>query len=190
MFEGNLVCFLGRNGSGKTYQANLLVKHQGYTKISMADAMRELLWKIFNFKPENDQEYQIFKTSLFIAKNTSLDVQISGRELLQNVGQACKEMFGQDFWLKFWFQKCLDLNKLNSQQTNITVDDIRFSIEIEQAKQLGAKFIWCDYQNGNYNLDLHPSEALANKILDSGKYKHLQEISYQDLDFFCQQAKV
>lgn len=184
-----LICFLGRNGAGKTYQANLLVQ-QGYVKISMADAMRELLWKILNYCPQTAAEYDLFKQSYFTLKSQTvsaenLQIAITGRQLLQNIGQACKDLFGEDFWIKAWEQKCLQVLETKQEEAKIVVDDIRFQVEIRKAQELGAKFIWCDYRNGQYPPDPHPSEALANKILASRKYKHLESISYEALQTFC-----
>lgn len=152
----------------------------------------------------------------------------SGREYLKNLGEGCKELFGEDFWVKQWIKKVLELgdfpviidkhiiessinNSFNNKHTQymtgselkeavgddlpegwtinsdarlITTDDIRFPIEVESAHKLGATFIWCDYQKGEYNNDTHPSEALANSILTSGKYTDGDEIEYNELKTF------
>lgn len=260
--HNHLVCFLGRNGSGKSYRANQLVKEQNYVKVSMADTLRELAWKSLGWRPKDDEEYDYFKNNVVFVphklvelnpdlvepKNNKLvytallnldmsTLNLTGRQYLQNLGQGCKTLFGEDFWVKQWEKKVLhnslfmtddnyDLERnkeLHNQgltpvfqntvkgklypiisqpniknkkdqnnniltsfigRTFIVTDDIRFPIEIEAAHKLGATFIWCDYQQGNYPKEEHSSEALANKILASGKYKDGDEIEYSELKAF------
>lgn len=210
----HLICFLGRNGSGKTFSANKLVG-DGYTKISMADAMRELLWGILGHNPNEfnyKYDYNNFKENnicMYYPDDASIDENGfltlidelhlgNGRQLLQNIGESCKQMFGEDFWVNQWEKRVNSSLKdyqiieddkgcvlgLAYPNAKITTDDIRFPIEIESAHKLGAIFVWCDYKNGNYNQDEHPSEALANKILANGRYKHGDEIPFDELKTF------
>ncbi len=76
------------------------------------------------------------------------------------------------------------INEKIKSHSFIVTDDIRFPIEIEAADKLGATFIWCDYQKGNYPIEEHASEALANKILASGKYQGGDEIPFEELKTF------
>lgn len=220
MSQNHIICFLGRNGSGKTYQSNQLVK-KGYTKISLADPVRELAWKTLDYYPETESDYNIFKNSFLVLSQTwdrkifnNLGLAITGRQYLQNLGQGAKDLFGEDFWVKAWEEKIkenllitgeliVEKSKVTILETNesgkiiklkfdeclinksfIVTDDIRFPIEIETAHKLGATFIWCDYQKGNYPTEEHSSEALANRILASGKFKDGDEISYKELQTF------
>lgn len=230
MSQNHIICFLGRNGSGKTYQSNQLVK-KGYTKISLADPVRELAWKSLGWRPENTGEYNSFKecsvsvikpnffwylmgTDDMIAAKANFTSEITGRQYLQNLGEGAKDLFGEDFWVKAWEEKIkenllitgeliVEKSKVTILETNesgkiiklkfdeclinksfIVTDDIRFPIEIETAHKLGATFIWCDYQKGNYPTEEHSSEALANRILAIGKYEDGDEIRYEDLQTF------
>lgn len=277
--SNHLICFLGRNGSGKTYQSNKLFK-KGYTKISLADPVRELAWKTLGCRPKDDKEYIAFKsaeinnkqrsrpylkedfqsflkrnpnfqeevdkfntlgldlqnknynwqkindnlknklskTSLLLGIKEPLVINVTGRQYLQNLAEGCKEMFGNDFWVKAWEKRILDVQyiilgmfkiplgaeskeemeaarkrgnlsiiKVDCEtviKQKIVTDDIRFPIEVETAHKLGAKFVWCDYKQGDYESSNHVSEALANKILASGKFKDGDEISYEELQIF------
>jgi len=226
----HLICFIGRNGSGKTYRANQLVKNENYVKISMSDSLRELAWKTLGRRPESDKEYDKFKNRFICdfeishSKDYGVDYpfmsfEITGRQFLQNLGQGCKDLFGEDFWVKQWEKSIQDIwntpnstlgfivpkdtvkfsdkgyitvNSHNNIQPysvsfmgcNVTTDDIRFPIEVESAHKLGATFIWCDYQKGNYPIEEHSSEVLANRILASGKFKDGDEISFEELKTF------
>lgn len=239
----HLICYLGRNTSGKSYRANLLVKDQNYVKVSMADALRELAWKSLGWRPKNEEEYNEFKNSYYQLYGWDC---FSGREYLKNLGEGCKDLFGEDFWVKQWEKNISEViyniavqdairniklaneiikikgNKFFENETididniewvdwrlyipnrlllidgaiypyhrlekkteaKITTDDIHFPIEVESAHKLGATFIWCDYQKGEYNNDTHTSEALANSILTSGKYTDGDEIEYNELKTF------
>lgn len=221
----HLICFLGRNTSGKSYKANQLVKEQNYIKISMADSMRELAWKTLGWRPKDDKEYSEFKNCILCEGEVETDsdgdntvtftgnIDILGRQYLQSLGEGCKALFGQDFWVKQWERKVTENminkgrvigeSKIEILETNgdgeitkfkidervknysfIVCDDIRFPIEIIAAHKLGAIFIWSDYQNGDYPIEGHASEALANKILANGKYQDGDEISFEDLKAF------
>lgn len=176
--HNHLICYLGRNGSGKSYRANQLVKDQNYIKVSMADALRELAWKSLGWRPEGEEQYEEFKHSYYQLHGWDC---FSGRQYLQNLGQGCKDLFGEDFWVKQW-RKTYSEYRNNNQL--VVVDDLRFESEIIEADWHDATFLWCDYQKGNYPLEEHVSEALANKILASGKYKDGDEISFEELKTF------
>ena len=266
MSQHHLICYLGRNSSGKSFRANQLVETQNYVKVSMADALRELAWKTLGWKPKCEVEYNMFKIQYLTEKvkwksdgingkqKGTINENVTGRQYLQNLGQGAKDLFGEDFWVKQWEktiediqnkiykknvisniesnakidcsnvihivetryktleQGLFDINHfelvslydrspndnylkdtiiihpknplLNDTKAKITTDDIRFPIEVESAHKLGATFIWCDYPKGNYPIEEHPSEALANRILASGKYQDGDEISFDELKTF------
>lgn len=193
MSQPHLICYLGRNTSGKSYRANQLVETQNYVKVSMADALRELAWKTLGRVPEDYDKF----------KDNDIDSYygLTGRDFLQNLGQGAKDIFGEDIWVKQWEGK---VNKVLSYEEHaphyedgrfgcaiitkypemVATDDIRFPIEVESAHKLGATFVWCDYQKGNYQIEEHSSEALANRILASGKYQDGDEIPFEELKTF------
>lgn len=187
--HSHLICYLGRNNSGKSYRANQLAQTQNYIKVSMADALRELAWKILRWRPVDEYDYQDFKNSYFNLTPYCFSNwdDLTGRQFLQNLGQGCKDLFGEDFWVKKWEKKVLENGRFEMKSETgkyITTDDIRFPIEVKSAHRLGATFIWCDYQKGSYSIEEHSSEALANRILASGKYKDGDEIGFEELKTF------
>ena len=218
--NSDIICLLGRIGSGKTTFANKLIQEQRYTKISMADSMRELLWKILDYVPTDELEYQLFKNlhlSLFQTWDNkqfnNVGHLVTGRQLLQNIGESCKGIFGQEIWVKEWVSRVE--KKMNRKDIEcgvfdhgvsidgdnptlpllqskspprIVCDDMRFPIEVIAAHKLGATFIWCDYNKGNYNKDTHPSESLSDDILNSKRYKHLDEIPFQEILHFTNKS--
>ena len=179
--------FLGVIGSGKSFRSQQLVD-QGYEKISVADPMRETLWKILGWKPQTDEEYQAFK------RYNLLDVpqfhHITGRSVLQNIGETFKDLFGRDYWAKTWYKAVIrrymyiPWEELNQ---NIVCDDVRFPEEVNEALRMKedgneVDFIFCDYNSDRYNpSNVHISERYAQAILALNKYKDGDAIDIKDL---------
>lgn len=161
-----IFCFLGRSGSGKSTLANLLVETNNYKKVSLAEPLRREIWKLIGYKPN---DYSQFKNSFLPKYN------LTGRQLMQQFGESKKEEFGKDYWGLLWLQEV-------KRHKFVVCDDMRFPEEIQIAKTLKAEFIWCDYKEGNYPVDNHSSEKLANTILKSNLFKHGETIPYNKLN--------
>ena len=169
MKKGQLTCFVGVIGSGKDYQAKKL-KEFYYEQINFADLLRQLAWSILDWKPEDDLEYEAFKKGHAI---TGLGIGINGRKLLQNIGTTMR-LIDPDFFIKEWSK---EVEKRLNQGFNICCSDLRFPNELQAARLLGAKIIFCNYHSNKYENDnRHESEKLAQQFIALG-YKDLDVIT-------------
>jgi hypothetical protein len=179
--------YLGVIGSGKSYRSQQLVD-QGYKKVSVADALRETLWSILGWKPQTDWEYQEFKKATMVCPNGKSFANgmtffpISGRTMLQNIGETFKDIFGRDYWSELWYY-----NIRQSTTKDVVCDDIRFPEEVGEALQLledgyNVEFIFCNYNSDRYTPNnTHISERYAHMLLALNKYKDGDVVDIEDL---------
>lgn len=159
--------FVGCIGSGKGFKCDLLVQNEGFVKVDFADALRDMVWKMLDWKPQNAEEYDLFKKGLFVVPKYGA---INGRLLLQRVGATMREI-DPDFWVKQWK---VSVDKLISMGYNkICVSDTRYENEIKMLKTYSWKaevrVEFCDYHSNRYdNTNTHESEQLAQKFLAEG----------------------
>lgn len=173
-----IIIFLGLKNCGKGFNSKSYI-NSGYKKISFADPLREICYKILDFYPSNKFSYDDFKMSkLNIKKNLFKNKNITtGRKILQNTGSVIKDFFGKEVWANLWYNSVIESN------CNIVCDDARFTYEIEKALSLSrkgykVKFIWCCYNGANFKeilKDTHESEALSQFI-----YKNQDKYSLYD----------
>ena len=192
------VVYLGVIGSGKTYRTTQLINEQSYTKISVADKLRSVMWAIIGKEPATTFDYSWFKgdeIDFFRLGNP-----VTGRVVLQNLGETFKDLFGRDYWANQWLERVSALafnakgdysykydsegySKVQEfeQTMNVVCDDVRFPEEVEAAIKLNASFIFCNYKSTSYCEDSkHISERYAQALLAMG-YEDGQEIKIEDL---------
>jgi hypothetical protein len=179
--------YLGVIGSGKTYRCAQLVE-QGYNKVSVADALRETLWSILGWKPSSDEDYKEFKEAQMVYapdKNPANRITfypITGRTMLQNIGETFKDLFGRDYWAIQW----RDYIQNNESENNVC-DDVRFPEEVNEALRLqqygySVEFIFCNYNSDRYTPNnTHISERYAHMLLALNKYNDGDIIEIEDL---------
>lgn len=173
-----VVLILGLMGSGKSYMSRPFIK-DGYTKISFADPLRKMCYKILGFDPSDKFTYDEFKKSklvlkkgLFKTKNIN-----TGRKVLQQIGSSVKELFCPTIWADVWYNSVLECNK------HVVNEDCRFDYEVLKAlsltrKKCNVRFIWSCYNGNDYTNalnDTHESEALAQFI-----YKYQDKYNLYD----------
>lgn len=157
--------YIGVIGSGKSYRAS----KENDIVLNYADSLREDVWKLLNWVPSNETEYEVFKN-----KNLGL---ITGRELLQNYGQLQKELEGNSYWSnRLLYKLAQEID--NPEIKTIGIADCRFIKEITQLllfsedqfiKSLGVsiEFHHCDYKSYKYDTtNPHISETMAQSILN------------------------
>lgn len=124
------IALVGRMGAGKTTIANLLTVSHGYTRIAHADAMKELAALAYG---------PIDKTGSYIVTRTSANTpyreEVSGRMILQRLGQGVKETVDRDFWLG------ITINKVARTAGPVVNDDTRFLFEAEGLRARGFTIV-------------------------------------------------
>jgi hypothetical protein len=116
------VALFGQMASGKSSIAQVLID-QGYTRMSFAGPLKNISELAYG-PIDKSQTYSV--TS--IGGDEEL---ISGREVLQRVGQSIKA-HDRDFWLRCFFRTADSF-----ERTPLVVDDGRFGFECESLRDRG-----------------------------------------------------
>lgn len=135
-----LIGICGYAGAGKDTAAAYLVERYGYERRAFADKLRDLAYQANPRLTSGPQNYrgqlrEIVDTFGWdSAKRESPDV----RELLQGLGQGCRSIFGDNFWVNLilpqwafhgWAQK------------RIVIADVRYPNEVERIRLLGGMVV-------------------------------------------------
>jgi len=110
------IAFIGPQKSGKSTLAMMLMEKQGYERVGIADEIKHLASKAF---PAFD------KDDMFTIRTFGGEQPISGRELLQEIGGALREV-DRDFWLRCFSRKYANGISLGN---SMVVDDVRLERE-------------------------------------------------------------
>jgi hypothetical protein len=116
------VALFGQMASGKSSIAQVLID-QGYTRMSFAGPLKNISELAYG-PIDKSQTYSV----------TSMDGDeelISGREILQRVGQSIKT-HDRDFWLRCFFRAADTF-----ERNDLVVDDGRFRFECESLRERG-----------------------------------------------------
>jgi len=108
------VALIGRSGTGKTTIAQILSEHHGYTKTSIAGPIRDIARMAYG---------KFDKGMRYPQQTLGLSTFVSGRELLQNIGAALREMDSL-FWMRTWWT----VRVANPSELWV-VDDVRLDAE-------------------------------------------------------------
>lgn len=162
--------FVGVQGAGKTYNANKLIQEEGFINVSFADCLRNMSWKILSWKPENAEQYDLFKKGLISIPNFG---KINGRKFLQVLGDSMRQV-DAEFWTKQWKKTVEDY--ISMGYNNICCDDVRYPNELlalfSYNWKAEVKVEFVDYHSERYECDnKHISEKMSQTLLKMG-YKH------------------
>lgn len=177
-----IVAFAGHEGSGKSYQASLLVNNKGYHKMAFADALRKILFVTLGISYERGMEQydELKKTPIYNGQTL--------RNMLEHLGTEGIRKYDNDFWAR-----CLikDLSE-TPEDENICIEDLRFYNEYKYLKDFCDEkgyqfdFVFCDYHSDRYRADNpHPSARLANFLKEVG-YSDLDAISDEDMQVYIE----
>jgi len=114
------VAFIGKSGTGKTTLSQMLSEHHGYQVTSIAAPIREIAVMAYG---------KFDKAMKYPQQTLGLSRLITGRELLQDIGAALREMDSL-FWMRIWLQRTkhgAEDGVLGSML--FVVDDVRLDAE-------------------------------------------------------------
>jgi hypothetical protein len=99
-----IVGICGRKRSGKDSAANLLVEKHGFQKLAFADPLKKLAAQFLGFPSGLTQEDAFKVLKVFLEHSQSgmgmIIKPVTGRDVLQRLGQSCREIFGPQFWVE------------------------------------------------------------------------------------------
>ncbi len=162
-----VIALTGATGSGKSTVAKHLVETYGFTRISIAQPLKEIVQRAFSLTDE-----QVFGD--FAAKEeTDPRYGVSPRWLLQHIAtEGIRTVLGENFWIDLAVEKILA-----SDVGFVVIDDLRFLNEARRIFSLSrfsvsrasnplsgrdvhsAIFRLAGAQQGSAEYQEHPSEA-------------------------------
>ena len=113
------IAFVGPQGSGKSTLATMLEERRmhPYTILPIAETIRTVA--ALGYGEDFDKSKQ------YTQRRLGLDVTVSGREILQDIGAQIREL-DATFWIKAWHSEYLKIKQANRL---VVVDDVRLPLE-------------------------------------------------------------
>lgn len=154
-----LVALNGFAGSGKDSVAEILVRNRGYTRIALADPLRDAALRLDPYVAPNVRLSEaVAQYGWEQAKRDIYEVRV----LLQRLGtEVVRELAGPDFWVE------LGLRRARATGTSVVVTDCRFHDEAIALYEAGATILRVT-RPGTGALNAHASEAGIPDALVSG----------------------
>lgn len=167
----------GFQSAGKDSVAEILVKNFGFTKLSFASALKDVLSIIFSWPRDKleglTQEDRIWRETVDVwwAKELNMP-QLSPRFAMTHFGtEIFRNHFHQDIWLKI-------VEKQLGNHDKIVVTDCRFVNEIELVKKYGGKIIHVHKNLPHWFTDYKNESLLDEKIKNIVSNIHISELSW------------
>ncbi len=155
------IAIVGKMYAGKTTLAEAFVRNHGYQRMLMAGPLKNIAALAYGGEIRKDAMY-----------DTTYGYK-SGREILQEVGQAMK-VVDRDFWLKAFFGIAANESK------PIVVDDVRFRFEAEALKSEGWYIIKV---NTPETVRMERARAALGRDLTQKELSHESEIEVDSIRF-------
>ena len=202
--EGKIYGFVGVTGSGKDYQVGLLKDLDEASKRPIltgdfSEGIRQTVMQLLlpygemNYIDPESQVYRDWKNLEFDVpipvSGGGIDMmtsRITGRQILQNVGEGMKELCGKDIWANWTanrlLQRWLELPETDKIKADVVFGSIRFDHEAEQVFRVAGimrktvEIYMCDFHSQFYRVLDHESEKFARYFLGLG-YKDGQNIT-------------
>lgn len=113
------IAFVGPQGSGKSTLAAMLEQRRvhPYTVLPIAETIRTIA--ALGYGEDFD------KSKRYSQRRMGLDIEVSGREILQDIGAQLREL-DATFWIKAWHSEYL---KIKTAGRLVVVDDVRLPLE-------------------------------------------------------------
>ena len=174
--------FMGVIGSGKNYQADILIK-QGFKQIDFKDELCRMASDLLGY--DIREHYDFFKEHaigircpnsssamlLYIAHETSKTAVLAGvptgRVFLQRLGTDVIRSRHPNYWVDAWTRQAIACWENDKP---VAVADVRFENEaLTILKKDSSALRFCDYRSSRYDAAAHhESEALAQALLKIG----------------------
>lgn len=160
-----LIGLTGKKQAGKdsTYLAIKAVEAEAEViRVSFADKLKEVAAEILGKKDEPVARMDELKERHTVRVHhdsypMTPEYMLTGREFLQNFGVACRNHFGQEFWVNQALPVFPVLEDLYPGTDIICVTDVRFINEAHRISQLGGE-IWELRRPGLDESDAHITE--------------------------------
>lgn len=194
--EGKIYGFVGVTGSGKDYQVGLLKDLDEASKrpILTGDFSEGIRQTVMSFLlPYGEMNYIDPESRVYRDwKSLEFDIpipvscggvdmmtsRITGRQILQNVGEGLKAMFGNNIWANwtsnYLLRHWLMLPEVEKMRADVVFGSIRFDCEAEEVFKIAGimkktvEIYLCDYHSKFYKVLDHKSEDFAKYFLGLG----------------------
>lgn len=128
-----VIGFHGPIGHGKTTAAEILVKDFGYHRVSFADALRDVCWRVY--EPLGLPRSALYGSQAEkAAEHEIAGARTSGRRILQLVGTEGFRAATPDVWADLGVQRC-------GVHFYAVFDDVRFENEAAAIRRAGGLVI-------------------------------------------------
>lgn len=169
------------------------------------DLTRQIFGYSSEFGDVNSEEYRDWKNNVVcefseITPNGVVENKMRGRDILRRIGEGVKNVAGVDVWARHTTVRIYDQVCKQSFRSDVRVNgvrvligSVRFKDEVQSVFQLyrdlmdkaqflniepQIHFIFCDYHSPSYDAtSYHISEALAQAVINLGKYKDGDDIT-------------
>ena len=113
------IAFVGPQGSGKSTLATMLEERRvhPYTTLPISESIRTVASLSYGDDFDKEKKYS--------QRRLGLDVEVSGREILQDIGAQLRDV-DASFWIRAWHAEYL---KIKSANRLVAVDDVRLPLE-------------------------------------------------------------
>ena len=151
-----IIGIAGYKGSGKDTAGSVLIQNYGFTRVSFAKPIKDLVSNMFGI------DRYVIEGSCELTRELREDPKqgaygLSQRKLLQDIGTGLRHIVHKDIWCDMLIKEC-DPNE------NYVITDVRFPNEVEAINKDGGFVI--GIKRPGHNGDGHESEhALDNTAL-------------------------
>jgi len=179
--QPEIICFIGRQGSGKDYQCSRL-EEKGFKKLAFADALRDIAYTAIGITDDYqrvlDYDWMKAKPCITVDEKDGSSNSYTFRYLLEKLGTEGIRKYDNDFWCRAL------VNTLKKEgYKKVCISDMRFINEFDYLKKFAEendynfKVIFCDYHSDRYDADNnHKSAHMGNWFAKQG-FKDLEDVT-------------
>jgi hypothetical protein len=157
MTKGGLYCFIGFEGSGKTFESQKFVD-KGAVRVSFATTLRKIVFELLGGEPK---DYDLFKKECCLEYLQSGVIK-TGRQVMEDVATAIRSV-NPAFFIEAAEREITEALKRGDA---VVIDDCRYTNELALVKRLidvyDGSVVFCNYKSTSFNdSNTHPSTYLA-----------------------------